>query len=228
MTVDIVTHISRPRMSTYTLRCPDDEARALELYRANADISGSAYTAIHYFEVMFRNALDRQLRAWNDADRGTPDWALDTAPLLLSALGDDRLAAARRDAARAVGRRRPVTQDDVVAQLSFGAWRYLLPSARHRGKQTLWDEALQHAFTNLGGIRPEQIVNSVSIVYDFRNRIAHHEPVFALDLRGKRKAMRDVLNSIGPTARRWFVAHEPLSAALDDFYADWPEFARTN
>ena len=125
-----------------------------------------------------------------------------------------------------------MTQDNVVAQLSFGAWRYLLPSVlRHRGKQKLWDEALQHAFANLRGIRMEQIVNSVSIVYDFRNRIAHiahHEPIFALDLRGKRKAMRDVLNSIGPTARRWFVAHEPLSAALDEFYSDWPEFARTN
>ncbi|WP_431218158.1 hypothetical protein [Leifsonia xyli] len=40
--------------------------------------------------------------------------------------------------------------------------------------------------------------------------------------------MRDVLHSIHPAARRWFVEHEPFSAALDDFYAAWPELRRTN
>lgn len=118
--------------------------------------------------------------------------------------------------------------DDVVAQFTFGVWRNLFPSQRHRWKQALWEEALQFAFANRQGVRVDQIARSVSILGDFRNRIAHHEPIFALDLRGKRRAMRDVLNSISPTARRWFVEHEPLSPALDDFYADWPEFQRMN
>lgn len=201
---------------------------ALALYRANARISGTAHTAVHYFEIIFRNALDRQLRSWNHAHQGTEQWTRHPGALLLAALGPDRLEAARRDARRSTAGRRPVAHDDVVAQLSFGVWRYLLPSARHIGKQRLWNEALQHAFPNRQGVRADQIVRSVSIVYDFRNRIAHHEPIFGLDLRGKRKAMRGVLNSIGPTARKWFVEHEPLSPALDDFYAEWPEFARTN
>jgi hypothetical protein len=228
MTVDIVTHLSSARLSTYTTRCAGDHARALDLYRANARISGTAHTAVHYFEVIFRNALDRQLRTWNHAHHGSEHWTHDPAPLLVAALGSDRVEGALRDARRATGERRAVTHDDVVAQLSFGVWRYLLPSARNIGKQRLWDEALQHAFPNRRGVRVDQIVRSVSIVYDFRNRIAHHEPIFGLDLRGKRKAMRDVLNSIGPTARKWFVEHESLSPALDEFYAAWPEFARTN
>ncbi|MDN4595942.1 hypothetical protein [Leifsonia virtsii] len=202
--------------------------RALELYRANAQISGVAHAAVHYFEVMLRNALDRELRTWNQSVHGTPEWAFEPGRLLASVIPADRLRRAGLDAARAVrGRRRP-THDDVIAQITFGVWRNLLPSKRHRWKQALWDEALQHAFANRQGVRVDQIARSVAIVSDFRNRIAHHEPVFALDLRGKRKAMRDVLNSISPTARRWFVEHEPLSPALDDFYADWPEFARTN
>ncbi|RDV43452.1 hypothetical protein DOE76_17405 [Leifsonia sp. ku-ls] len=215
-------------MSTYLAPCPGDRARALRLYRANAHVSGAAHTAVHYFEVVLRNALDRQLRSWNEAVLGVREWSIEPNPLLRSVLTVDRLNLARQDARRAVRGRRPVTHDDVVAQCSLGVWRYMLPSLRHPAKQLLWDQALQHAFPNRHDIRPDQIASSVGIVNDFRNRIAHHEPIFGLDLRGKRKAMRDVLNSISPVARRWFVEHEPLSPALDDFYADWPEFARTN
>ncbi|MGH1550969.1 hypothetical protein ACRAWB_18040 [Leifsonia poae] len=228
MTAGIVTYFSAPRIATYAQRCGGDERRALALYRANAHISGTAHTAVHYCEVMLRNALDRELRSWNRAVQGTAEWSHDPGPLLRSVLPADRLRSARDHAARAVRGRRPVAHDDVIAQFSFGVWRNLLPSQRHRWKQALWEEALHHAFNNRQDVHVSQIARSVSIVGDFRNRIAHHEPVFGLDLRGKRRAMRDILNSVSPTARRWFVEHEPLSAALDDFYADWPEFERKN
>jgi hypothetical protein len=228
MTVDILPYLSRPRMSTYLAACAHDESRALELYRANARVSGIAYTSLHYVEVILRNALDRELRVWNQTTHGTPDWALDAAPLLLSVITPDRLMTARRDASRAVGRRRTIGHDDVVAQLSLGTWRYLLPSQRHQGKQKLWDDALERSFANRHGVRPDQIAQSLAIVYDFRNRIAHHEPVFGLDLRGKRRAMRDVLHSVSGSARKWFVEHEPFSGAADDFYREWPEFERKN
>ena len=228
MATDILTYLSNPRMATYLGRCNGDEGRALALYRANAEVGGSAYTAIHYFEIILRNALDRELRRWNEAARATREWTITPSPVLESVLTMKRLRAARRDADRAVQGRRTVTHDDVVARFTLGIWRNMLPTHRNPWKQTLWHEALQHAFANRQDIRPEQIATSVSIVYDFRNRVAHHEPIFRLDLRGKRRAMRDVLNSISPTARRWFVEHEPLSAALDDFYAEWPEFARKN
>lgn len=211
MAADIVTHLSHPRLATYLRRCHGDEDRALALYRANASIGGTAYIAIHYFEVIVRNALDRELQRWNQATNGTADWTMAPAPLLEAVLTRERLYAARRDAARAAQGRRAVTHDDVLVRFTLGAWRGLLPTLRNRWKQTLWEEALQHSFANRQGVRTDQIVQSVSIVYDLRNRIAHHEPIFALDLRGKRRAMRDVLNSISPTARRWFVEHEPLS-----------------
>lgn len=228
MTAEIVTYFSEPRIATYSVRCNGDERRAMALYRANAQLSGTAHTAVHYCEVMLRKAVDRELRTWNHAVQGTPEWSHDPGPLLASVLPADRLRMARHQAARALRGRRLVNHDDVVAQFPFGVWRNLLPSQRHRWKQALWEEALQHAFINRQGVRVDQIARSVSIVCDFRNRIAHHEPVFGLDLRGKRRAMRDVLNSISPTARRWFVEHEPLSAALDGFYAEWPEFERKN
>jgi hypothetical protein len=215
-------------MSTYERACGGDSDRALALYRANATVSGRAFTALHYFEVILRNALDAQLRTWNAEKCGDPFWTKNAAPLLLNVIGLDRLNAARADARKAVGRRREPLHDDIVAQFSLGTWRFLLPSQRHQGKQQLWDEALERSFPNRHGVRPDQIAQSASIVYDFRNRVAHHEPVFSLDLRGKRRAMRDVLQSIGGPARKWFVEHDPLAPGLDDFYAEWPEFERKN
>lgn len=221
-------YLSLPRIATYERACGGDQTRALDLYRANAHISGLAFTALHYFEVILRNALDAELRAWNRQVTGDADWSKNAAPLLLSVIGFERLNAARSDARQALGRRRDATHDDIVPQFSLGTWRYLLPSQRHQGKQQLWDEALEQAFPNRHGVRPDQIAQSASIVYDFRNRVAHHEPVFALDLRGKRRAMRDVLQSIGGPARKWFVEHEPLSAGLNGFYSEWPALERKN
>lgn len=221
-------YLSEPRMATYERACGGDQERALTLYEANANISGRAFTSLHYFEVILRNAIDIQLRTWNQDRCGEAQWTRHAAPLLLNVLGLDRLNTARNDARKAVGRRRESSHDDIVAQFSLGTWRFLLPSQRHQGKQQLWDDAIERAFPNRHGVRPDQIAQSVSIVYDFRNRVAHHEPVFALDLRGKRRAMRDVLQSIGGPARKWFVEHDPLAPGLDAFYADWPELERKN
>lgn len=215
-------------MSTYVRECGGDKDQALALYRANASIGGVAFTALHYFEVILRNAIDRELRTWNVRKRGTADWALDAAPLLLQVIGHEKIRAARDDARRAVSARRDVVHDDVVAQFSLGTWRFMLPSARDQAKQSLWEEGLERAFSNRHDVRPDQIAKSVSIVYDFRNRVAHHEPVFHLDLRGKRKAMRDVLQAVGNDARKWFVTHDQFSPALTTFYEEWPQFERKN
>ncbi|GAA2947748.1 Abi family protein [Microbacterium luteolum] len=228
MPVDIVTYLSQPRLSTYVSACGGDEAIALDLYRANAQVSGLAFTSLHYFEVILRNALDAELARWNLSACGRADWTLHAAPLLLAVIGLERLKDARDAAWRAVGRKRSPTHDDVVAQLSLGTWRYMLPSARHQGKQKLWDDAIEQSFPNRHGVSAASIAQSVSIAYDFRNRVAHHEPVFALDLRGKRRAMRDVLNSVGGPARKWFVEHDPLAPGLNDFYAQWPQLERKN
>lgn len=221
-------YFSEPRMATYYRACAGDVERALNLYRANAEVSGLAFTSLHYFEIILRNAIDAQLRTWNEDKAGDADWTKNAAPLLLNIIGLDRLNAARSDARKAVARRREPSHDDIVTQFSLGTWRFLLPSQRHQGKQQLWDEAIEQAFPNRHGVRPDQIAQSVSIVYDFRNRVAHHEPIFALDLRGKRRAMRDVLQSIGGPARKWFVEHDTLSPGLDAFYSDWPQFERKN
>lgn len=116
-----------------------DLARAHELFEWNVHAAGAAMEAIHVFELILRNAIDRELRIWNDAMAGTPDWALRPHPYLLRALNQTELANAVTRARRiAAEHGRPLCHDDVLAQMSLGTWRYILPSKANKSKQKLW------------------------------------------------------------------------------------------
>jgi hypothetical protein len=52
--------ISAPRFQRYLLAC-GDHGRALQLYRANIDVSRQMYGVIGIFEVILRNSVDRHM-----------------------------------------------------------------------------------------------------------------------------------------------------------------------
>lgn len=147
--------------------------------------------------------------------------------MILHIVGSERMKEAREDAAKAVGRRRTYGHDDVVAQFSLGTWRWMLPSANNVSKRQLWDDATVSAFPRLFDVSVPTLIEWISIVYDFRNRVAHFEPIFQLDLRGKRQAIRNVLNTINVDVRKWFLENDGFGAAIDAFYADWPQLSRS-
>lgn len=192
--------------------CSGDHGRAHELFVWNVRAAGAALEAIHVFELVLRNALDHELRTWNAQMQATPGWALDPHPYLLRSLKADELAKAA-SRARSIAREkgRPVTHDDVVAQISLGTWRYLLPSRSNNSKQKLWNVALKHAFPAwVGSWDPERLVARVANVHGLRNRVAHLEPLHRYDLRRVRRDMRSVCHAVGPEAARVFVQTERL------------------
>ena len=225
MTHDLAVTLSRPRFQTYLRAANGDDARAADLYVANMRLSGAAHESLHVFEIVLRNAIDTQLRAWNSRRGGSQDWSLDPVPLLggvLDARG--KLSEAVANARGAVRRhKRPVTHDDVLAQMTLGTWRYLLPSRRDVVKRVLWDEALVNAFPNLYEIPVTALVDWVSMAYDLRNRVAHFEPIFSRDLYARRRAMHRTIKTVSRGAQAWFGAHDRFHRAVEDFYADWPE-----
>lgn len=161
-----------------------------------------------------RNAMDEQLRRWNAGqrdDRGrqhSADWLLDPSHLVRRLVQADVLERARTRAARVAERkRRPLEHSDVLAQLSLGTWRYLLPD-RDPGRRRLWEDALVHAFP--ASRRPvAALVRDVHRVLEVRNRIAHLEPL--LDVRSTERAIaggRRIVADIEEAVCDW-----PLSAA---------------
>ena len=176
-------------------------------------------------EVGLRNAIDVQLRGWNSRHNGSQHWSLDPVPLLRGVLdGRGKLRDAEADARKAVrSQKRDITHDDVLAQLSLGTWRYLLPSRRDAMKQKLWDEALIDAFPNLYSITPNTLTEWVSMSYDLRNRVAHFEPIFSRDLYARRRAMYRTIKTVSRGAQAWFGANDRFHQAVEDFYSEWPE-----
>ena len=209
--------ISDARLRRLLRDADGDEALAHELFHWNVRASGAAMESIHVFELVLRNALDREMRAWHAELTGTPEWLLQPHPFVLKAVPRQKMDLATFQAtkvAREAGRL--CAHDDVVAQLSLGVWRYLLPSGANATKRKLWDVALHRSFGHWPGPwDPQSIVVRVATVHALRNRVAHLEPLHGFDLRKARRDMRSVLHAIGPDAARLWVQTDRLVPIIE-------------
>lgn len=220
----IQKYLSKPRFERYLKDTGGDFEKALALYEANIRLSGAAMEAINAVEVTLRNSMDAQLRIWNLDRINNEDWTkLPAAHLANVARIDDNLAAADKRARSALAGKREPCHDDIVAQLSFGTWFYLMPSAKHDSKAVIWNSVLKDAFPMRHNVPVENIKESIRIVYDLRNRVAHFEPIYSLYLEGKRSAMAKILHVINRPMKRWFSETERFSNEIATFREAWPE-----
>ncbi|MGW6199307.1 hypothetical protein ACWF0M_24375 [Kribbella sp. NPDC055110] len=216
----VAAKISGPRLAPYLAATEGNVRRALALYQWSVELSGAVYECLHRFEVILRNALDEQLCRWNavQRDRQTgrshaSDWLMDPARLLQRLAGDDIRKATRRAQTALRGAGRAPGHPDVLAQLSFGTWRFLLPD-NDPGRQHLWSKALAAAFPSFTGT-PSDLVDHVDNIYKLRNRVAHLEPLLNSSMVADRLTrMRTVLLAIDPALETWFVSRQRVSATL--------------
>ena len=182
-------------------------------------MAGATYEALHLFEILLRNAMDRAIARWNAEQGYTESWLLTPDPRLGKLLKAATLADAQRRARMVASRDgREALHDDVLAQMTFGTWRYLLPSNTTVAKQRLWDDATSRAFPiwNAGW---EPIVRRVEAIHELRNRVAHLEPLHRGNLRRARQSMRQIAYSLGPEASGLFRERErmlPLVVELEE------------
>jgi len=217
----VVGAISAPRLGPYLAVAGGNTREALRLYQWNIDLSGAVYEALHVFEVFLRNGIDQRLSEWNAAqtDRTArrqhePEWLLDPARLLRRLVGENITRATEQARIALRGHNgRTVTHPDIVAQLSFGTWRYLLPD-RDPGRQRLWVDSLHAAFPNLDGV-PPALVARVDGAYRLRNRVAHLEPLLSAGLvRKELNGMRWVLAAMNSDLEAWFVSRQRVTRIL--------------
>jgi hypothetical protein len=214
--------ISPERLAPYIRETPTLH-EAIRLYRWNIDLSGAVYEALHVFEVVLRNAMDEQLCRWNasqtNPDTGrlhSSDWLIEPSALLLRVAGRD-IPDARRRALKSTTRRphgqREPLHEDILAAMSLGTWRFILPGRHDAGKQRLWDEAVHKAFPHLRRT-PRELERAVEGVYQLRNRVAHLEPIINSNVRAQLTNMRTVIGAIDPQLLSWFTSTERISSTL--------------
>lgn len=184
--------LSLERLSTYLSACSGDWDKALMLYSWNVELSGALFEAIAIVEVVVRNEFDVHLADWSQA-LGT-DW-MDGAPL--DAKGREDIAKARSRAYK------NPTHGQVIAQLSFGFWKFL---ATKRYLHSIWLPAMHGSFPNLAGLpgdRRISVEQSIDRVWFLRNRIGHHEPIFSRDISRDLQAMSLLLDWICEETSAW-------------------------
>jgi hypothetical protein len=141
------------------------------------------------------------------------DWLVRPAPLLTRLLKPSLGEAVRRAGIAAGARGRQAGHDDILAQLTLGAWRFLLPN-KDPGRQYLWRAALSGAFPFLQ--RPVgALVADVDSLYRLRNRVAHLESILNLGKANQHvAAIRRVLAEVDPGVEQWYTAQQRVTAVL--------------
>ncbi|MDY7104284.1 MAG: hypothetical protein S0880_24125 [Actinomycetota bacterium] len=189
---------------------------ALALYDWNVDVGGAFHRDLSRFEVVFRNALDAALVAHGRRQGWPVVWY--RRPELFPGKRGSRarhdLAAACSRAAAPDGRER---HGKVIAELSFGFWRYLCSS---HYLTSLWVPALVDAFP-LHPAAPDprrvraDVDDRVQRLHYLRNRIAHHEPVHQRDLANDLSNLLEVTGWMCGLSRAWIERTSRTSLVLD-------------
>jgi hypothetical protein len=164
----IVQRLSMSRLTGYLRVSSNDISLALRLYEWNTQMSAAFFELLSDVEVVVRNSFHEQLTVWHGVQNGTDQWYDNRHGFL-----QPRATAAIQEArTRIANKGKSATSDQIISELGFGFWRFLLTKPY---KTTLWPFAGQYAFPNVSST--DQFFSRIARLHDFRNRIAHHEPI---------------------------------------------------
>ncbi|MDO5746675.1 MAG: Abi family protein [Actinomycetaceae bacterium] len=200
---------SAPRLHRYAAA-----ARPDLLYIWNTRLSKALLEDFGHVEVLLRNFIHDRLTR----DYSHPDWYHATNRYHFNGPFQNSVAKVER---RLKKRGRVATPDQVIAELSFDNWRFLL-TPRH--EVTIWK-----ALVNLdnGGMPHYRSRNradfesDVELIRELRNRASHQEPLIleAAPTTAETKrldayaaALKNTAARIDPDAAQWIIANSRVKA----------------
>lgn len=190
--------ITAERLGSYFHASNNQTKDAFKLYEWNMRASAAVMELTSIVEVVVRNALDRELCKWAQAKHDEESW-FNLAPLDSQGKKDIQKA---RDRATQWGKREE-RHGRVLAELSFGFWRYLL---EQRYFASLWVPATHRTFGYAdANIRTRQrlVKKHIERLHFVRNRAAHHEPIHRRELMRDFDAARELCAWVSPIAATW-------------------------
>lgn len=197
--------MSEDRFGTYLTAAGFNPEKALRLYVWNAQMGEAFHLSIQAVEISLRNRVNVALtetfgsRWWENAT-------------LLAAMDDQHRADVAQVLKRIRNRKKPISNGQVVAGLSFGFWLGLL---QKRYNPVLWGGRLHKAFPNYPRERNRaSLAKVVGQVATLRNRISHHEPIIRLDLSGEHANIMAVLAWMSAAKADWVRGHCRVQAVL--------------
>jgi hypothetical protein len=176
-------------------------ARALRLYRWNAQVASAYWTPLHFMEIAVRNAVHDSLAektgdSWwfrNGAAKQGADWLYDFE---------------REAVTKAVGKLHdPISPGKAVAELHFGFWvgllsgRYVPAEGGIDYHDRVWVKGGVSA--KFGGAKRSVVYKRLDRLRRFRNRIAHHEHLLDANLDVISADLDSILRTLCPDTALW-------------------------
>lgn len=196
ITDDLELALSLERFGRYLEWSGGDRARAVELYTLNTKVSECLYTPLQMLEVALRNRIHAVMtEAYHET------WFQDRA-IILQERQAEQVAKAISDIE---AERKEVTPGRIVAALTFSFWTSMFGT----DYETLWQQTLHRIARRADGkgLRRKDFSGPLSQVRTIRNRIAHHEPIIAWDLRKHYGNIAAMTEWLSPAAAAWCRAH---------------------
>jgi hypothetical protein len=203
--------LSLTRMSTFETAAGitgNDDPRALALYAWNARVSAALLAPLHICEVVVRNAASEAVEQVYG-----PRWPWQIG--FEQSLPSPRTGYnPQRDLQNV--RSRVLTTGKVIPELKFVFWQKLFTS---RHDQRLWDTYLRQVLPNVAPTKTvaqlrEGVYNDLEQIRTLRNRIAHHEPVFARNLQDDLGKIVALIEYRANETAKWMMANQQASAIL--------------
>lgn len=193
--------ISKSRLEKYLVEMKGDLDTSLDLYEYNIRISEAFYTPLQNLEVCLRNTL-------NDCMVTTygHDW-LHNQTANLSMDAQNEILAATRE----LGDAADIPTGSVVAKLKFAFWVGLLGP---KYDATLWRKALYKGFQKTTGKKRTDVHWRFNAIRRFRNRVAHHEPIFNRELEIMHNEIIEAIGWMCSDTKRWTEYHSRVMIVL--------------
>ena len=177
-------YFSSPRIGRYLTACSNDTKRCEKLYKANLKVAQAFHPLLGSLEVVLRNGINDQLTScFSD-----PNWIINqktgfmVSPTLTYTNKKTRQVetnrfilnsvkgAERKLRKRGIG----ITSGRIISEQTFGFWTDLFENHHYK---ILKGRPIK-LFKNLpSGYGRTEILNELSKVRQFRNRINHNEPI---------------------------------------------------
>lgn len=185
--------LSLERFGRYLAWAAGDRGRAIALYSLNTRLSESLYTSLQTLEVALRNRIHIVL-----AEAKGETWFATDVGLVTGPYQCEQVVQAMEELTKAG---KPMTGGGVVAGLTFSFWTTMF----NKDYETLWQQTL-HRIADPGapkGLKRKSFSGPLTRIRILRNRIAHHEPILAWDLRKHHAQMLELIEWLSPPAAAW-------------------------
>ena len=200
----LVSSLSQERLRKYLEASDNNPRNTILLYESNMRLSEAFYTPLQCLEVCLRNKIHRSI---------SPTYGDDWYQNQNLHLAETQLSKIRGALDELRRNKKPASPGAVVAELSFGFWVGLL--GRHYDA-TLWRRAIAGAFRkHARGIKRDVIHGRMNMLRRFRNRVAHHEPIFQKDLLGVHHDLIDAVAWMCPDTAAWVDRTSRLRAVIN-------------